>query len=63
MNKKLIKVRELAKILELSEKTAYEIIHSESFPKVNVGRKILIVESELDEWLASRIGTDLLDVK
>lgn len=61
MQKKLLKVKELAEILEISESSAYEVIHSEGFPKVYVGRKVLVVEAELDAWLRGRIGMDLID--
>lgn len=34
----------------------YEIINSEGFPMLRVGRKILIIRAKLDTWFENQIG-------
>ena len=34
----------------------YEIINSEGFPMLRIGRKILIIRAKLDGWFEQQIG-------
>lgn len=45
------KVNDLCRLLGISRPTAYELVHREDFPKVRVGRRLLIPRVGLEEWL------------
>lgn len=59
MNKKISK---LISVKEFSEKygfglnKSYEIVNSEKFPVIRCGRKYLIIEDKIDDWIYSNIG-------
>ncbi len=44
-------IKELAQVLKISNSSAYQLARSENFPKVYVGKRILIPSQELKEWL------------
>jgi excisionase family DNA binding protein len=44
-------VTELAGILRISKKNTYELVHSDSFPSITVGRRILIPKPAFKKWL------------
>ena len=52
----VVTVAELCPLLKISKATAYKIVKSEEFPKIYVGKKILIPLSQLSVWLASHTG-------
>lgn len=41
----------LQELLPLGKNKLYELVHSKGFPKIVVGRKILIPKKAFDEWL------------
>ena len=54
MEQMTITVKEMAKQLNISLPTAYELLKSDDFPKFYIGRKILIPVESLKEWLANQ---------
>jgi excisionase family DNA binding protein len=44
-------VNELAETLSIGMNSAYILVHREDFPKIKVGKRILIPIKGLDEWL------------
>ena len=52
------KVDDLCGLLGVSRPTAYELVHREDFPKVKVGRRLLIPRAGLEQWLATQSGMD-----
>lgn len=48
---KLLKVGEVAKILDIGKSKAYEIVTSIGFPVVKIGRLIRVRRSDLDQWI------------
>lgn len=54
--KKLITIKEFANEYNLGLNKAYEIAHSEGFPTIKIGRKILIVRNKVEEWINNNIG-------
>lgn len=44
-------VDEVAHILRISKKSAYELVHSKTFPSFTVGRRILVPKAALQTWL------------
>lgn len=56
-NKKLISVKEFASMYNIGHNKAYEMVNCKDFPKIKVGKKILILSEKIDEFLYSKIGT------
>ena len=52
MNQKLtITVPELATALNIGRNAAYALFHSEGFPAVQIGKRLVIPIESLHEWL------------
>lgn len=47
-------VPELAQAMRISVPKAYDLIHSNGFPSINVGRRVLIPVDAFREWLAAQ---------
>lgn len=56
MGKAVLNVDELAVYLGVSRPKAYELAHSDGFPRVTVGRRILIPAAALEQWLANQVN-------
>ena len=41
----------LAQVLGVSQATAYELLHEESFPKLKIGNRIVIPKEKFVEWV------------
>ena len=46
-------VSELAKVLNIGMNSAYYLVNSKGFPKITLGRKILISKKSLENWILS----------
>lgn len=46
-----LNVDQVAALLGLNRNKTYEIIHSEGFPSIRTGRRIIIPRNEFMEWL------------
>ena len=44
-------VDDLCGQLQISRPTAYSLVHSEGFPVIRVGRRLIIPKSGLERWL------------
>ena len=55
-NKKLISVKEFASEYNIGMNKAYEMVNTEGFPIVKLGRKILIIKDKVDDFLYRNIG-------
>ena len=44
-------VKDLCALLQISRPTAYELVHREDFPKIRIGRRVLIPRAGLEKWL------------
>lgn len=54
--KKTCDVKELSKIIGVSEAKARRLTHIDGFPIICIGRNRRIILSKLDEWLENNIG-------
>ncbi len=43
----------LAQVLGVSQATAYELLHEESFPKLRIGNRLVIPKEKLIEWVSA----------
>lgn len=62
MEKITLSVKEAADILDVSLPSMYKIVRRTDFPRVDVGRRILIPKALLERWLEARAedGGDVL---
>lgn len=54
-------VAEAAELLGVSLPTAYELAHSEGFPTLRIGRKLLISRVGLELWVDRRASNEAED--
>ena len=57
-NEKIIDVKTFAKEYNIGVNNAYQLVHAKGFPMIRVGKKILIIRSEIDEWFVNNIGKE-----
>ncbi|MBS6500662.1 MAG: helix-turn-helix domain-containing protein [Clostridium sp.] len=55
-SKKTMGVKEFAEHYGIGINNAYTMVNAEGFPKIRLGRKIVIISSKIDEWIESNIG-------
>ena len=46
-----LNAREAAEVLRISKSTVYELAHSESFPAIRIGKRVVIPRDKLIEWM------------
>lgn len=51
-----VTVEEMGKRLSISRASAYLLAHSEGFPTVTIGRRMLIPLASLEKWLEAQSG-------
>lgn len=56
--KETYSINEIAKILDISNKSAYSLIHENFFRYVRIGRTIRISKKSFDQWLNDFADTD-----
>ena len=44
-------VKELAKYLGIGLNLAYQLVHQEDFPAFKIGKRLIIPEEQLNDWL------------
>lgn len=54
--KKLITVKEFAKLYGFGLNYAYQLVNAKDFPMIRTGRKINILTDKVDKWLEENIG-------
>ena len=57
------KVDDLCGLLGISRPTAYELVHKRDFPKIQVGRRILVPRAGLEKWLESQLNATESEVR
>lgn len=53
---KLMTVKEFSLEYGIGHNKAYQMVHSEGFPMIKCGRKIIIIRSRIDDWICNQIG-------
>ena len=55
-----IGVLELARRLDIGRNAAYSLVNSEGFPRLTIGKRIIIPLEPLDRWIAAQtnVATD-----
>lgn len=57
MEKATLSVDELAQCLGISRPKAYEPVHMAGFPKISIGRRIIVPKEALLAWMDREAGT------
>ena len=52
----MLNVTEVAKFLGISRTNAYELINTEGFPKIQLGKRIVIPKDKLLDWLNNQMS-------
>ena len=47
---------DVAQVLGISRANAYELMHSEGFPTLKIGKRMTVPKDKLIEWIQSRIA-------
>lgn len=50
-----LKVVDVAKALNISKSNAYTLVHSENFPKITLGSRLIIPKDAFIRWFNSQI--------
>ena len=58
MERMTLSVDEMAATLGISRPKAYELAHSDGFPRINVGRRIRIPHTSLEHWLETQAAKE-----
>lgn len=53
---KFLTVKEVSDLLHLGKTNTYKLFQRKDFPKITIGKKLLVKESELDKYLAKYAG-------
>lgn len=53
-----LSVPELAAVLGISRAGAYELVHSASFPKVRIGKRIVVPRDKLIAWIDTQVEVE-----
>ena len=46
-----LNAREAAEVLRISKSKVYELAHSESFPAIRIGKRVVIPRDKLIQWM------------
>ena len=55
-NEHILTVAEAAAFMRISKPAMYEVVHRADFPKIFIGRKILIPRLEFFDWIHREAG-------
>lgn len=53
---RLLNVKEVSVYLGVGQDTIYELVKQEDFPSIRIGRKFMVFEEDLLEWLKDHRG-------
>ena len=47
----MLDVKDITAILRISKAGAYNLVNTKSFPKILVGKRVLVAKEDLQQWL------------
>ena len=51
-----LSAEDVAQVLGISRANAYELMHSEGFPTLKIGKRMTVPKDKLIEWIQTRIA-------
>lgn len=55
----LLTVKEVQEILKLGKNNVYKLVNQKGFPKIKIGKKILIPEEQFNKYIMNHIRTKI----
>ena len=52
----VLSAEQLAQVLGISRAGAYQLLHSEGFPTLRIGKRMLVPRDKLAEWIEKNTG-------
>ena len=52
----MLNADKIAKYLEISRAGAYELMHSEGFPLIRIGKRMIVPRDKFLEWVEDQVG-------
>lgn len=52
----MLDIKDIQTVFKCSKNTAYSLMHSDGFPSIKVGRKLLVSNSSLNKWIRQNEG-------
>lgn len=49
-----LNAQQVADVLGVSKNTAYTLMHSEGFPTIHIGKRMVVPKQKLLEWMAKQ---------
>ena len=50
--------KEFSEEYQIGINKTYELVHRENFPKIKNGNRLLIISSQVDQWIINNIGLE-----
>lgn len=48
--------KDVARVLGISERTAWGVVHSDGFPKIKLGRRVIIPKQDFINWMNKQVA-------
>jgi len=55
MDKEILNIRELAEYFGVSETLAYRLAHTDGFPVLRIGKRLMVPVAELRIWVSRNV--------
>lgn len=59
-NEKMLTVKDIQKLLGCGRGKAYQIVGSNTLPKIKIGKQFYIPQSEYDKWVKRNLNSEIL---
>lgn len=50
----MLSVIQVAEVLGISKTSAYELVHSDSFPSITIGKRLIVPKDKFIEWIKKK---------
>lgn len=61
MTNKIYTLEDIQKFFQVSKPTALNLVHAEGFPKIVIGKRILIPQKALEQWCIDNTTYDKIE--
>ena len=55
----LYTIKDIQDIMGIGQNCAYKLVKIKGFPKIQIGKKILVPEDEFNNWIKNNIGNEI----
>lgn len=50
----MLSVIQVAEVLGISKTSAYELVHSDDFPSITIGKRLIVPKDKFIEWIKTK---------